>query len=155
MSVLLHSLVRIICGLGRTHSEWLVQLFLESLLPGKSPRLRVYWRVHTAQDQSARVGARERNSVKRAAQTHAPPQKPFLGKRFPVLFFFFLFSLSLSLPKPLSHFTRPRSSRGEGDAVLRSWARAERARRGVCRHYATEGCRLCTLFVQFSIFKAL
>lgn len=126
MSVLLHSLARIICGLGRTHSEWLVQLFLESLLPGKSPRLRVYWRVHTEEDQSARAGARERNSVKRAAQTNAPPQKPFLGKRFPVLFF---------PPKAAEHFTRPWSSWGKTLSACcltpKTWARAESARRFV------------------------
>lgn len=56
-------------------------------LTRKSPRLRVYWRGHTAEDQSACAAARERSSVKCAAQPDAPPLKPILGKRFPVLCF--------------------------------------------------------------------
>lgn len=52
--------------------------------------------MHRAEGQSGRAGARERSSVKRAALPDAPPQKPFLGKRFPVLFF----------PKAAEHFSR-------------------------------------------------
>ncbi|KAF4093673.1 hypothetical protein AMELA_G00004360 [Ameiurus melas] len=53
-------------------------------LTRKSRRLRVYWRVHTAEDQSERAALRERSSVKCAAQADAPTLKPILGKRFAV-----------------------------------------------------------------------
>lgn len=133
MSVLLHSLVRIIRGLGRTHSVWLVQLFLESLLPGKSLRLRVYWRAHRAEDQSARAEARERSSVKRAALTDAPPQKPFLGKRFPVLVF----------PKAAEHSMFVELVR-RSDVCFYRWPakRVHSECAPVCRHYTILGCRL-------------
>lgn len=51
-------------------------------------------------NQSARAGARERSSVKRAAQTRAPPQKAFLGKGFSGHFF----------PRAAEFLSRPWSS---------------------------------------------